>query len=116
MDATDLPGYAERLARGYDDFPDVMRLATWHRLERGSAMLVPAALESNRAKIDQIAGAQAAGLLTDRYPAGALLGLILHIAALWVSMPDEFAAVAGVPDADARAAFVRDAVHTLLAS
>src|ERR1700761_9633090 len=59
LDVTDLPGYAERLARGNDEFPDVMRLATWHRLERGDQLLVQAALGSNQAKIDQIARAQA---------------------------------------------------------
>src|ERR1700689_2069796 len=48
LDVTDLPGYAERLARGNDEYPDVLRLATWHRLERGDATLVQAAVDSNQ--------------------------------------------------------------------
>ncbi|AMM18903.1 hypothetical protein AX769_00550 [Frondihabitans sp. PAMC 28766] len=115
LDPADLPGYAASLARGNDAFPDVGRLATWHRLERAGSPLVQAAVESNRDKIDQLAAAQAAGLLTDRYPAGTLLALILQIVAVWAEMPDELAAVADVPGADARAALVADAVRALLA-
>jgi AcrR family transcriptional regulator len=114
LDVGDLPGYAEKLARGYEDYPDIIRLNTWHRLERGAAVLVQAAVDSNRAKIGKIAKAQADGLLPDRYPAGALLTLILQIVAVWADLPHELAAAAGVPDADTRAALVRKAVEALL--
>jgi AcrR family transcriptional regulator len=115
LDVTDLPGYAERLARGNDEFPDVMRLATWHRLERGDQLLVQAAVASNQAKIDEIARAQDDGLLTRRYPAGALLALVIHTAALWADMPAELAACVKVADGETRAGLVRDAVRALLA-
>jgi NAD(P)-dependent dehydrogenase (short-subunit alcohol dehydrogenase family) len=53
------------------------------------------------------------------YPAGTLLALILHLSALWGTMPLELAAVAGMPAPgvrDARAALVADAVRALLAA
>ncbi|MGW4593526.1 hypothetical protein ACWEKJ_39945 [Amycolatopsis thermoflava] len=50
-----LPGYAEKLARGYDEYPDILRLATWHHFERGDSARVEAAVRSNQAKVDQIA-------------------------------------------------------------
>lgn len=114
LDVTDLPGYAEQLARGYDLHPDVMRLATWHSLERGDELLVQAAIDSNQAKVDKIAQAQAEGRLPNQYPAATLLALVLHTAALWAGMPPELAAIAFLQDADSRANAVRDAVRALL--
>ena len=114
LDVNDLPGYAERLSRGYDEHPDVMRLSSWHRLERGDSPLVQAALEANRAKIAELADAQAQGLVSDRFEAGALLALVLQIAALWVELPEELAQAIGPRSADARAAVVREAVEALL--
>src|SRR3954454_17707972 len=34
LDVGDLPGYAARLCKGYEQHPDVARLSSWHRLER----------------------------------------------------------------------------------
>lgn len=115
IDVTDLPGYAEKLARGYDAHPDILRLATWHRLERGG-QFVQAATDSNRAKIDRIAQAQAEGSLPDCYPAGVLLALILQIAAMWADLPEELSAAIDVPNADTRATLVRKAVQALLST
>src|SRR5215469_16111855 len=36
LDADDLPGYAARLAEGYEQHPDALRLVTWQRLERST--------------------------------------------------------------------------------
>lgn len=116
LDVTDLPGYAAQLSRGGATFPDVGRLATWHRLERGDTTLVAAAVESNRAKIAQLAAAQEQGLLTTRYPAGVLLALILQLASTWTQLPDELAEAIGRLDGRTREEFVEDAVRALLAS
>jgi AcrR family transcriptional regulator len=116
IDVADLPGYAERLARGCDEQPDVMRLVTWSRLERGDKLQVQAVLESNKEKIARIEQAQADGLIPVRYPAGVLLALILQISALWSGMSVELAAVVGDLGPAARASFVRDAVSVLVAS
>jgi hypothetical protein len=36
LDFADLPGYAARLADTYAEHPDILRLVTWQRLERGN--------------------------------------------------------------------------------
>jgi AcrR family transcriptional regulator len=114
FDPADLPGYAERLAHGNDEYPDIMRLATWHRLERGTAPLVQAAIDSNRDKIAAIARAQETGVLTARIPAGVLLALIIQTAAVWVDMPDELATLMAPTNPASRAELVGDAVRALL--
>ncbi len=82
IDVDDLPGYAARLSAMYRKSPDVLRLATWQRLERGEEN-VPAAVEATRHKVSEIERAQADGRLTARYPAEVLLAAVLHIAELW---------------------------------
>lgn len=93
----------------------MIRLSTWQRLERGDQMLVAAGVDSNRAKIAEIERAQAAGLITSRYPPAVLLALILQIATVWVTMPPELAALTGDLGASALASLVREAVSVLLA-
>jgi AcrR family transcriptional regulator len=114
LDVSDLPGYAARLAQGYDEHPDVMRLATWQRLERGTDAPVRLAVDSTREKVDAIARAQAEGLLPGDFPAGVLLTLVLHLAAVWSAVNPEQAAAAGVPDTSQQHEFVADAVRRLL--
>jgi AcrR family transcriptional regulator len=114
LDVDDLPEYAARLCRGYDSHPDVMRLSSWHRLERGNSPLVQAALDSNRAKIADIAAAQANGVISNRFEPGVLLALVLQVAAMWAEMPDELAQVIGSRSAKARASTVAEAVRALL--
>jgi len=114
LDASDLPGYAARLARGYDQHPDVMRLATWQRLERAGDPPLKIAVESNRAKIAEIARAQEGGAISSRYPAGVILALVLHLAALWGTVQPELAAAAELPPAAERYTLVAGAVRDLL--
>jgi AcrR family transcriptional regulator len=116
LDVSDLPGYAARLAQGYDEHPDVMRLATWQRLERGTDAPVLAAVDSVREKVAVIARAQADGLLPADFPAGVLLTLVLHLAAVWSAVNPELAAGAGFPAGAQRRQFVADAVRRILAS
>ena len=61
IDVDDLPGYAARLADGYAQHPDISRLITWQRLERGDDPPHAYAVESTQSKADAIAKAQAQG-------------------------------------------------------
>jgi AcrR family transcriptional regulator len=114
LDVGDLPGYAGRLAQGYDEHPDVMRLVTWQRLERAGDPPFKLAVESNQAKIAEIARAQEAGTISSKYPAGVILALVLHLAALWGAMQPELAAAVQLPPATERYALVSGAVRDLL--
>ncbi|MFI9385955.1 TetR family transcriptional regulator [Kutzneria sp. NPDC052558] len=83
IDADDLPGYAARLYDSHQANPEVARLVTWYRLERGEAALAtPLAVKSTDAKVDAVRAAQAAGTVSDRFTAEELVALIQHIAAL----------------------------------
>ena len=72
------------------------------------------AVESNQVKIAEIARAQEAGTISGRYPASVILAMVLHLAALWGSMPSELAAAAELPPAAKRYALVAAAVRDLL--
>src|SRR5262245_51805165 len=67
IDADDLPGYAARLADSYAAHPDIARLITWQRLERSNDPPHAFAVVSTRSKVDEIARAQAAGRISDRF-------------------------------------------------
>ena len=81
----DLPGYAARLFDYYREHPDVLRLATWHRLERGDngdhdpAIATPA----HDAKIDALAAKQRSNSAGTPFAPATLLTLVLAIAAAW---------------------------------
>ena len=112
MNVHDLPGYAARLADLYDKHPQIMRMATWQRLERSADAPVQLAADSVQSKIHTIARAQAEGVLPGHYPAGALFILVLHLAATWVSSGPEFTTAR--PGTDTRSKYIADAVHRLL--
>src|SRR5262249_14764758 len=63
IDVHDLPGYAAKLAELYDTQPQIMRMATWQRLERTLDKPVTMAADSISHKIGEIARAQAGGVL-----------------------------------------------------
>jgi AcrR family transcriptional regulator len=115
IDVDDLPGYATRLADWYAAHPDVPRLITWQRLERSDDPPHAFAVASTQGKADEIASAQAAGRVSDRFDARVLLGLIIHIAAFWVTSNPDVLAVMNVKAAKRRRETVRDAVAQLLA-
>jgi len=68
--------------RGPGDGP-ALRIATWHRLEAGRR--VASIQESNRAKIHTLAQAQGDGRLGKDFSPAEILGIVLHLAALWDS-------------------------------
>jgi AcrR family transcriptional regulator len=115
IDVDDLPGYAVRLADGYAEHPEIARLITWQRLERSDDPPHAFAVASTRNNADEIAKAQADGRVPDRFEAHVLVGLIIHLAALWaLSSPDVLAEV-NVSAAERRRQLIRDAVASLLA-
>src|ERR1039458_1086837 len=86
IDVTDLPEYAGRLFDGYEQHPQVPRLATWYRLERADTHApLEAIVKSNRDKVDAIARAQQSVQLLSHFAAADLLALMLALAAMWTS-------------------------------
>ncbi|GAA0907496.1 MULTISPECIES: TetR family transcriptional regulator [Streptomyces] len=80
MDVTDLPGYAARIFEQHLRTPNILRIATWDHLERGGAgMRLATVAEVNRAKVQKIEAAQAAGMVTSRYPAEVILHITLAL-------------------------------------
>ncbi|EYF04126.1 TetR family transcriptional regulator [Chondromyces apiculatus] len=114
IDVTDLPGYAAKLARGYQEHPDILRLATWNRLERANEPPVQLSVTSIRHKIDAIAKGQAEGIVPKHFPPDVLLLLILHLAAVWADVNPEQAAATSRPTAQQQRDIVADAVRRLL--
>jgi AcrR family transcriptional regulator len=115
VDIDDIPGYAVRLTDIYAANPEIQRLVTWKRLERGHDPPHALALEGSRSMIDAIAKAQAAGTVTDHFDAPELFGLIVRIAAMWETSSPDFLGVVGVSDPKRRRKIVRDAVVRLVA-
>ncbi|SCL59298.1 transcriptional regulator, TetR family [Micromonospora citrea] len=100
----DLPGYAGRLFDYYREHPEVVRLATWHRLERGdSGDHDPAvAGDAREAKLDALAGTDGP------FRPATLLTLVLAIAGAWT--PTSISAIPHTPAAAQDAHECRDAV------
>ena len=116
MDARDLPGYAGRLFDAYERNPELRRIATWRRLERGAPhpQLEPL-LENNRVDLAAIARAQREGHLPDRFAAVELLTIVLTVAAMWMSQTPELTSVLQRLSRSRRRTVVVDAVKAVLA-
>jgi AcrR family transcriptional regulator len=116
IDTTDLAGYAARLADTYQQHPDIRRLVSWQRLERGRDAPHVFAVQSTKATVDAIAKAQAEGTVSDHFEAGVLLALIISIASLWTTSSSlDVLTVADVSDPKRQRDIIRDAVECLLA-
>jgi AcrR family transcriptional regulator len=115
LDVNDLPGFAARLSQTYADHPELVRLITWQRLERGDDPPHAYAVQSTRANVNAIARAQVDGVVSDRFDARVLFALIIHTAALWgMSRPDVLTVVS-LKTPQRRREIVRAAVAALLA-
>ena len=114
LEVHDLPGYAARLTEHYEQHPDVLRLVTWQRLERSTEPQAEA-IKAAKAKIPEIARAQADGRLSDRYPADVLLHAVMHIASLWAATSPDMAWTRKLPSAVARRRIIEQMVRDLLA-
>lgn len=84
----DLPGYAGRLFDSYQEQPQILRLAAYHRLENGFDVVPEAEAEAYRHKIEAIAKAQLEGVLTAAFDALELLDLVVHMSILAFSTPN----------------------------
>ncbi|MEV0857156.1 hypothetical protein [Nocardia fluminea] len=80
--ADDLPEYAGRLFDYCQAHPDVIRLATWHRLERGDQNPT-GATPTRDAKLEALAAVQKANNIGSGFSPTALLTLVLSIALAW---------------------------------
>ena len=115
IDATDLAGYAERLADTYRQHPDIRRLVSWQRLERGLDGPHLFAVQNAKATVDAIAKAQAEGTVSDHFEPGVLLALIINIAVLWTTSSSlEVLTIVDVSDPTRQRDIIRDAVECLL--
>ena len=80
FDATDLPGYAQRLVAFDEANPDLGRLARWHLLERpGVLWQLPQSAASMGRKVAALAQAQADGVVDDTLPPDRLLSMLLAL-------------------------------------
>ncbi|MCS7484774.1 TetR family transcriptional regulator [Umezawaea endophytica] len=114
FDARDLPAYAGRLHDHFEENPAAQRLAVWYRLERPGSAHLDAVVDINRTRLDEVARAQADGVLADHYPPAALLALVQAVSTSWSSMNPEFEVFAPA-DRERRRAAVVDAVRRLTA-
>jgi hypothetical protein len=115
VDVNDLPGFAARLYQTYADHPELARLITWQRLERGDDPPHDYAVRSSRANVDAIARAQSDGLVSGRFDARVLYALILHTAALWGMSSPDILAVVNLKSQVRQREIVRTTVAALLA-
>src|SRR5262245_24810162 len=67
LDTSNLPDYAADLCDGYANHPDIARVISWQRLERGSDAPHAFAVRSTQRRVDAIAAAQADGTIPDHF-------------------------------------------------
>jgi AcrR family transcriptional regulator len=117
IDTEDLAEYAGRLFDGYESDPTVQRLATWHRLERGTdSDPIPVVQASFADKVEAIARAQRAGRLSKTFAATDLLALVLQISGMWSGLTPEFEPAVAEHSRAHRRRVVVQAVHAVLAA
>lgn len=84
VDGTDLPGYATALYDAYLDHPEVVRLATWCRLERHPrGDLFADGVDHSRPKVATIAAAQRSGHVDAGLDPADVLSLVVAMAMTW---------------------------------
>jgi AcrR family transcriptional regulator len=113
FDASDLPGYAERLYDSYQDDPRTLRLTHWYQLERPDSAPLRAIAGSHQDKLRGIAEAQEAGRLPADYAPVELLALVRGIAMSWDNLAPELG-TKPPKFRERRRAIVRDAVRRLV--
>jgi AcrR family transcriptional regulator len=84
VDGADLPGYAVRLYDAYLEHPELVRLVTWARLERNpTGDLFGDGRDHDAGKLDNIAQAQRAGLITAGPAPVDVLALVTAMSMTW---------------------------------
>jgi len=98
--ADDLPGYAVALYDSYLTDPELVRLASWYRLERvPTGQLLVAHPGHGDGKHDAIARAQAQGRIVDDVPPDEVYALLIALAGTWSPVSATF--TASLADSDA---------------
>ncbi|MCZ9347905.1 TetR family transcriptional regulator [Streptomyces sp. TRM76130] len=113
IDATDLPDWAVRLYDEYLRRPDLIRLATWVRLERRPVgHLVDDRDRLDDGKLRAIAEAQAAGLVREGDPFD-VMAMVIAMSMAWSPVSNVFAATVGDPpeEHERRRALLRESVR-----
>lgn len=85
FDASDLPAYAGNMFDHFERDPQTLRLSTWYRLERPDGPGLAAVAQLNRIRVQRLAEAQRAGLITEDLDPVALLVLIQSLTIAWAS-------------------------------
>ncbi|WP_242903312.1 TetR/AcrR family transcriptional regulator [Actinomadura terrae] len=118
IDATDLADWAVRLYDEYLRRPDLIRLATWARLERRpSGHLVDDHDRVDDGKLRAIAEAQAAGRVRQGDPFD-VMALVIAMSMAWSPVSNVYAATAREPAEahDRRRALLRETVQRAVAA
>ncbi|XRQ08745.1 TetR family transcriptional regulator [Actinomadura welshii] len=113
IDATDLADWAVRLYDEYLRRPDLIRLATWARLERRPVgHLVDDSARVDDGKLRAIAGAQAAGHVREGDPFD-VMAMVIAMSMAWSPVSNVYAATAEEPPEvhEQRRALLRDCVR-----
>ncbi|MDR7382425.1 TetR family transcriptional regulator [Promicromonospora iranensis] len=113
IDADDLPGWAVRLYDEYLAHPDIVRLATWSRLERRpEGHLVADPERQDAEKLAAIASAQAAGTVVAGDPFD-VMAMVIAMSMAWSPVSNVYAAHSGEAPAEhrRRREFLREAVR-----
>lgn len=96
LDATDLPGYAVRLYDEYLEHPELVRLATWTRLERRAVgALTAEPTPRHQDKLDNISAAQRAGLVDPGFEPADVLTTVIAMSMAWSPSSTTFTASPG---------------------
>ncbi|USX54228.1 TetR/AcrR family transcriptional regulator [Lentzea sp. HUAS12] len=115
IDAADLADWAVRLYDEYLENPELIRLATWTRLERRpTGHLVADRLDAQ--KLQAISEAQANGLVRDGDPFD-VMAMVIAMSMAWSPVSNVYAAFAGEPAEthERRREFLRDSVRRAVA-
>jgi len=100
LDGADLPGYATALYDAYLEHPEVVRLATWARLERHpSGDLFADGVDHSAPKVATVAAAQQAGHVDASLDPADVLSLVVAMAMTW--SPASIFIAAGAQDPEA---------------
>jgi AcrR family transcriptional regulator len=118
ISADDLADWAVRLYDEYLDRPDLIRLATWARLERRpTGHLMADADEVEKGKTDAIAAAQGKGLVAPGEPFD-VMAMVIAMSMTWSPVSNVYAASADEAAAEhhRRREFLRETVRRAFAA
>ncbi|MFE7973848.1 TetR family transcriptional regulator [Streptomyces shenzhenensis] len=118
LDADDLADWAVRLYDEYLRRPDLIRLATWSRLERRPGGHLVAEQDRRDAhKLRAITDGQAAGLVRQGDPFD-LMAMVIAMSMAWSPVSNVYAATAQEPDDahERRRVLLRDSVRRAMAA